>query len=297
MYKKLLDRIKFLENEIKNREELITTLKKNCKIPENKKLEVIKVLKKQNKISECYFKDDILSFDIFVELVQEIRKGYLLIVDFNNKNEVKIKAVLNFFIKRFSSIFSTDGDFIYGIVFFDELNKLKKLRKIHYFNREKEDFEDIELYKVVFEAEKFDRFNLEKAKKKFIEIRKKPSLKFLHYLEYSLTKNKFIDLEKELIESEKERYRYVYDVTYPNLEIKLKYEIDNLPFLYTLIERIDNESNQIKSSRGTLIVVKRMLDYIIEKCPYNNIIGLAQLLKARLEDDYNNLNGKKIINK
>lgn len=284
MNKILLGRIKFLESEIKNREELIETLKKNCRIPESKKPEVLKVLKKQKKIKEYYYEKGILAFDVFLCLIEDLKNGYLLLIDYENKNEIKSKSVLSFLDKKFSSIFTKDDDYIYGIVYFDELEILKKMKKINYFDPEKEDFDDIEIYKIIFEADRFNRNNIEKAKKKFSDFRERPTLKNIHYLEYSLIRNKLIDIEKEKIEQEKDKYRYIYDVHYPNLELKIKFELDNLPFLHTLLERIDNEIRTIKSSRGTLSVVRRILDNIINNCVYDNIVALAQLTKRKLED-------------
>lgn len=66
----LLNRIKFLENEIKNKQNLINEFQKICKVPENKKQQILKLIEKQNPINEFFFENGILKFDAFFKLLQ-----------------------------------------------------------------------------------------------------------------------------------------------------------------------------------------------------------------------------------
>jgi hypothetical protein len=280
----LFNRIKFLENEIKKRQNLINELQKVCKIPENKKTAILKLFNELNNIDEFFFENGILTFRAFLKLLQELKNGYLLIVDYENKNDLKTKYILSFFNKKFSSVFSTDNHYIYGIIYKYELKEIKNLNKIDYFNPLNEEFDEIEIYKIVFEDERFNAEDLYKAKKIFSEYRLRPSFKNKHYIEYSLNRNKLIDFEKEKLNKEKQKYKFIYDETYPNLEIKLKKEINNIPFILALLERIDKEINEIKNSRGTINVVVRMLNYIDLHTGEKSLREIIQYLRKKLKE-------------
>jgi hypothetical protein len=280
----LLDRIKFLENQIKNRELLIEKLQKNCKIPNEKKEEILTVMENQEKITDFFFENGLLKFEAFLKLLENMQNVFLLLVDYNDKNNLKTKYLLTFFTKKFSSYFTRDNDYIYGVVFENELQELKQLNKINYFNPLNEEFDEIEIYKIIFASERFNPKNLLKAKKLFSEFRIRPSFKNKHYIEYSLDKNKLTDFEKEKLNKEKEKYQFIYNETYPNLEIKLKNEIDNIPFVLALLERIDKELDKIKDSRGTINVIIRILNYIDLHTNENGIREVVQYLRKKLKE-------------
>ncbi|GAX88239.1 conserved hypothetical protein [Lebetimonas natsushimae] len=280
----LLDRIKLLENEIKNKQNLINEFQKVCKIPENKKQEILKIIEKQNKINEFFFENGILKFDAFLKILNFLENGYLLLIDYKNKTDLKTKYILSFFTKKFSSYFSKDNDYIYGIVYENELKEIKKLNKISYFNPINDEFDEIEIYNIIFESNSYNSETLYKAKKIFFEYRLRPSFKNKHYIEYSLSKNKLIDFEQEKLNKEKEKFHFIYDETYPNLEIKLKKEINNIPFVLALLERIDKEIDQIKNSRGTVNVIVRILNYIDLHTKENGIKEVVQYLRKKLKE-------------
>ena len=284
MDKILLDRIKFLENEIKCKENIIEEMQKICKVPDNKKKYLLDLLSKQNKLKEYFFENGILTFHAFIMLINNLKNGYLLIVDFENKNSEKNRYILSFFSKKFSSFFSTDNKYIYGIIYDYEMKDLKSLNTINYFNPINEEFDEIELFKIIFESNKFNSENIYKAKKVFSEFRIRPSFKNKHYIEYSLIKNKLIDFEKEKINKEKEKYQYIYDETYPNLEIKLKKEINNIPFILAVLERIDREIEKIKNSRGTINVVIRILNFIDLHSNEKGLKEVVQYLRSKLKE-------------
>jgi hypothetical protein len=280
----LLNRIKFLENEIKNKQNLINEFQKICKVPENKKQQILKLIEKQNPINEFFFENGILKFDAFFKLLQGLKNGYLLLVDYDNKDNLNTKYILIYFTKKFSSYFSKDSDYIYGIVYENELNELKLLNKINYFNPINEEFDEIEIYKIIIESNNFTSNSLYEAKKIFSEFRFRPSFKNKHYIEYSLTKNKLIDFEQEKLNKEKEKFHFIYDETYPNLEIKLKKEINNIPFVLALLERMDLEINEIKNSRGTINVIVRILNYIDLHTNEEGIREVIKFLRNKLKE-------------
>lgn len=273
-----------MENEIKNKQNLINEFQKICKVPENKKQQILKLIEKQNPINEFFFENGILKFDAFFKLLQGLKNGYLLLVDYDNKDNLKTKYILTYFTKKFSSYFSKDSDYIYGIVYENELNELKLLNKINYFNPINEEFDEIEIYKIIIESNNFTSNSLYEAKKIFSEFRLRPSFKNKHYIEYSLTKNKLIDFEQEKLNKEKEKFHFIYDETYPNLEIKLKKEINNIPFVLALLERMDLEINEIKNSRGTINVIVRILNYIDLHTNEEGIREVIKFLRNKLKE-------------
>jgi hypothetical protein len=282
--KVLLERIKFLENEIKNKQKLIDKFQKNCKVPQEKKNEFLEIISKQRKINKFFFENGNLSFNAFIKLLEQSRNGYLLIVDYKNKDDSKNKFILSFFNKKFSSYFSLDNDYIYGLIFEYDLKEIKKLDKINYFNPLNEEFDEIELFKIIFDDECFNAESLLKAKRIFSEFRLRPSFRYKHYLEYSISKNKIIDFEQEKYNKEKTKYQFIYDETYPNLELKLKKEINNIPFVLAILERIDKEIEKIKNSRGSVNVIIRILNYIDLHTNENAVKEIVRYLRNKLKE-------------
>jgi predicted Rossmann fold nucleotide-binding protein DprA/Smf involved in DNA uptake len=121
---------------------------------------------------------------------------------------------------------------------------------------------DIELFKIIFDVETVDFASIKKLIAKFNELSSRPSFKNKHFIEYSLKKDRIVDFELEEMQKNKEKYSYIYEEKYPDLEIKLKHNIENIPFVLTVLERIDTELDEIKNSRGVLNVVNRILNYI-----------------------------------
>jgi len=258
----LLQKIKELETELKEikqknsfAKEKILELFKECKIPKEKKskfkLELVSVLSNLDvkKINSFYDENNALKYSSFIDIAKNINKGFLVIID-GHMNEDKRKFVIGFLINKISPFFAFSDNKIIGILDNEQLKKIKELNEIPFFNPQTGEFDDVEVFKVVFDTEEFDLRNIEKAKKIFDELRRRPSYKNKRYIEYSLDKNKVIDFEQEQLSKEKRKFAYIYDEKYPNLEIILKREIRNIPFVLALLERIDEEMDYIKESKG-----------------------------------------------
>ena len=269
----LLQKIKDLEKKIdeisKNNQEVkdeILNLYKQCKVDKNIKKDfkkrLINILNKLE-IPETnkFFKENYLDYNTFLEITKSLNSGYLIIIECNYDEEIQ-KFILGFLINKISPFFTISKNLIIGILNEKQYREIKKINSVPYFNPIKNEFSEIELKKMIFEMENFGFMEIEKAKKIFNEYKKRPSYKNKRYIEYSLIKNKIIDFEREKLDKQKEKYAFVYDETYPNLEFKLKKEIKNVPFVLALIERIDKEIEDIKKSKGIINVVNRILNYI-----------------------------------
>jgi len=290
----LLEKIKELELElssIKERnlrsKETILELFKECKVSKEKKekfkKQLIKVLSELEikNISSFYDQNNALKYNSFLEIAKNIHNGFLVIIDGNMKEE-KRKFIIGFLINKISPFFALTNNKIVGILDKNQLNKIKSLNEIPFFNPQNGEFNDIEIYKVVFDTDEFDLKNIEKAKKIFDELRMRPSYKNKRYIEYSLEKNKIIDFEQEELSKEKRKFAYIYDEKYPNLEGLLKKEIKNIPFVLALLERIDNEMDEIKNSKGIQNIVNRMLNYIELNLPEEGILEEVRFLRQSL---------------
>ena len=269
----LLKRIKELENRLdemtKNNEEaknIILELFKQCKVDKNikenfKKRFFLAINKLETKSDEKFFNDNYLKYKTFVEIAKNLDRGYLIIINANFNEEIK-KFVLGFLLNKISPFFTLDDNKIIGLIDEKQFEEIKNINSLPYFDINKNDYQDVAIKKIIFDIDNFNFKSIEKAKKIFDEYQKRPSFKNKTYIEYSLIRNKIVDFEKEKLDKQKEKYAYIYDESYPNLEFKLKREIKNVPFVLAVIERIDKELDEIKQSKGTINVVNRILNYI-----------------------------------
>jgi hypothetical protein len=290
----LLKKIKELETELfnikqKNSEtkDLITSLCKECKIEKSKKSEfkqkLLKIISNLESIhiEKFYDENNALKYASFIEIAKNINGGFLVIVD-ADVNEEKKKFILGFLINKISPFFTVSDNKIIGIIDDKQLNEIRVLQKIPFFDSRTGEFAEIEISKVVFDMDDFNLVNIERAKKIFNELRIRPSYKNKHYIEYSLIKNKVIDFEKEELNKQKQKFAFVFDEKYPNLEVMLKREIKNIPFVLALLERVDNEMDEIKDSKGIENIVNRMLNFIEMNLPEEGILEEVRFLRQRL---------------
>jgi len=269
----LLKKIKELENRIdeisKNNQKVkneILSLYKQCKVDKSIKndfkkrlINILNVLEINE--NEKFFNNNSLKYATFIKITENLNNGYLIIINANYEKDIK-NFILGFLLNKISPFFTFDKDLIIGIVDEKQYQQIKSTNSIPYFNPQKNDFNEIELKKMIFEMEIFNFKEIEKAKKIFKEFQKRPAYKNKHYIEYSMIKNKITNFEREKLDKQKEKYSFIYEETYPNLEFKLKKEIKNIPFVLALLERIDKEIDEIRESKGTINVVNRMLNYI-----------------------------------
>ena len=290
----LLQKIKELENElieIKNKnnrsKEMFLELFKECKVAKDKKdkfkKDFLKALSDLNidKINTFYDENNALKYNSFLEIAKNINNGFLVIIDADMSDEKK-KFILGFLINKISPFFALSDNKILGVIDDKQLKEIKNLNKIPFFNPQTGEFSEIDIFKTIFEVEELNLQNIEKAKKVFEEFRKRPSYKNKHYVEYSLIKNKVIDFEQEELNKQKSKFAYIFDEKYPNLEIMLKREIKNIPFVLALLERIDKEIEEIKDSKGIQNIVNRMLNFIELNLPDEGILEEVKYLRQKL---------------
>ena len=231
--------------------------------------------------SENIFEGDILKYDAFLKIIQSLHTGYLVLIDANYPKEIQ-KFILGFLINKISPFFTLSDNIILGLVDENQYQKLKNINILTYYDASNAEFSDIDLYKIFFETDEYNFDVVEKAKKIFKEFRMRLAYKNKHYIEYSLILNKLIDFEREKLNKQKNKYKYIYEKSYPNLEIDLKREIKNLPFVLTLLERIDKEIDEIKKSKGTINVISRMLNFMELHLDNTPFIDEIKFLRSKL---------------
>ncbi len=294
MTEKLFDKIKKLEQEIeqiKNKNRLIAKNLKNifkeCKIDKNKKDLISKELNKNlealtNIELDKSFENGILSFNKFLEFVNGYEDVYIVGVKLTD-DSVKNRYIYRFFTKQFSSLFSVKENILFGLIEKRDIGNIKKINKIPFFNPDTEEISDIELFKIVFETPEISFAAFNKIILKFKELSNRPSFKTKHFIEYSLRKERIVDFEMEEMQKKKNRYSYIFDENYPDLELKLKSNITNAPFLLALLEKIDTEIDEIKQSRGIENVVNRILNFIELKTNESEIRKMVKILRKSLK--------------
>ncbi|WP_457563559.1 hypothetical protein [Caminibacter pacificus] len=286
----LLYKIKKLENdinEIKEKNEYaISLIKELLKPGKINKQELIKTLTKLTELlkvekNEHYFHGSFLTFNAFLDLVKKKENFFIVLVDANMQN-IKQDYLLGYLTNKISPIFTIKDNIIFGVVEKDKLNLLKKTNVLPFYNPQTGEFDEIELFKVLFYVEKVDFKTLEKMKKIFKDFRVRPSYKNKHFIEYSLVKDKVVDFEQEELNKQKEKFSYIYDEKYPNLEVLVKKEIKNIPFILAVLERIDTELDEIKESKGIQNVVNRILNYIELNLPEEGVLEEVRFLRKKL---------------
>ncbi len=289
----LLNRIKELENKLaevsKNNAKAkseILNLFKQCRVDKSIKNDFKKrLLDAINKLEvsddEKFFNNNYLKYKTFIEIAKNLNNGYLIIINADYNEEIK-RFILGFLLNKISPFFTLENNKIIGLIDKKQFEEIKKINTIPYFNIQTNDYQDVILKKMIFDVEKFDFDSIEKAKKIFDEYQKRAFFKNKTYIEYSLIKNKVVDFEKEELNKQKEKYAYIYDESYPNLEFKLKREIKNIPFILALLERIDKELDEIKESKGTINVVNRILNFIEINIP--ELQDEIKILRGKLKE-------------
>lgn len=295
MIEKLFNKIKYLEKEIekiKEKNEIVAKnlkeLFKECKVEKEKKDAFKqKLIKNLNALKidnvDLTFTKGILNFSKFLEFLSDSKDIYVVAIKLTS-DEVKNKYIYSYFIKHFNPLFSIYNDILLGVIEKKDLDKVKRLNFIPFFNPKTEEVSDIELFKIVFYVDEINFENINKLIKKFQELSNRPSFKNKHFIEYSLEKDRIVDFEQEEIQKNKEKYAFIYKEKYPDLEIKLKKEINNIPFLLALLERIDMELEEIKNSRGLMNVVNRILKFMEIKTNEKEIRNMVKSLKESLKN-------------
>lgn len=284
----LFERIRDLENKIEKISSLkskILKLFKECKIPKEKKEKFKKELKKVLEEIEVeknnFFENNFLRYEIFLELIKNSKNGYLVLIDASFPNEIQY-FILGFLVNKISPFFTLKDNLILGFIDEEAYKELKSMKTIPYYNPLTLEFIEIPLYKVFFSFENLTKNKILRAKEKFNEFRIRPTYKNKHFIEYSLELDKLINFEREKLNKEKKKFKDLMEEPFANLEIKLKRNND-LSFVLAILEKIDSEIDKIKSSKGIMNIVIRILNYIEFKFP--EFKEEVQYLRKKLKEN------------
>ena len=300
--KVLLKRILELEKklrEIETREaktkKLVLTLKNGCEaifrlinVNEMNKeklrnifLNIIANLQSQSSKDYIFNEKGVLYKQAFMDLVKTDESNVLFIFKLRNSNDISF--ALTFIKSKFTPFITIEDDYIIGVI---DRNKIKEFEEIKYIPYLADgEYKEIQFFVVFFETEELNFNILKRALDIFKRFFIKPSFEKKHYVHYSLIKNQIIDLELLEIEKEKKEYEFLYYMKYPEIEQTLRREVKNIAYIFALLDRIDSELEEIKKSKGTIIVVKRILNFIARNQMDNSIQEIVSILLEELERD------------
>jgi len=301
MEKYLLEHIKHLENNLKNIKEkeeklqkIASNLKKLCKpildvnmVHKDSKEKIQKYINSLiNNLSiehnnKVYHENGYLNKDKFFELMRKVdlQKKVFFIFKLRDSNEVEFSA--SFILSKFTPFLYIDVTKVIGIIDKDKLKEFENTHFIPYFNNG--EYKELKFFVVFYELSIFDEVELKKAMNIFDRFYLKPSMSDKSYVHYSLIENKIIDFELVEKEKIKKEYAYINELKYPEIENLIRKEIRNSKFVLALLDRIDTEIKEIKASKGTIIVVKRILSFIHKYQLDPQIQEMSNLINQELD--------------
>jgi len=301
MEKYLLNHIKNLENkllELQEKEEKLKKIVNNLKKLSNPLLEISainkdikeKIMKFHNTLNsnlgievekKIFSNDGYLDKNIFFEIMEyiDLKKNVFFIFKLKDSNSIDVAS--SFIENKFTPFISKDVNKIIGVISKEKLKEFENLKFIPCFRDNK--YEELHFFVMFFEVEKFDENVYKKATNLYDRFALKPSMSGKSFVHYSLDDNKIIDFD--LIEKEKikKEYAYITELKYPEIENIIRKEIKNTKFVLALLDRIDNELKEIKKSKGTIIVVKRILSFIYKFQLDPEIQEMTKLISQELE--------------
>jgi hypothetical protein len=298
--KYLLDRVKELENRIKEIDEkenklkkLSINLRKNCNsilqisnINLSNKEKIIKSLNQL--VSNLDIKNDDFIFDNngnlykedFIKLIaNNIEDKVLFVFKLRESNEVEFAK--SFILSKFTPFVTIEDEIIIGVIDKDKLKEFEDTKFIPYFVDG--EYKELKFFVAFFNVEEMNFNVLNRTLNIFKRFYLKPSFSDKSFVHYSMKHNKIIDFEVLKIEKEKKEFDYIYDMKYPEIEQNLRKEIKNIPYLLVLLDKIDNELNEIKKSKGSIIVVKRILSFIHRNQMDKSIQEIVEIISKELE--------------
>jgi hypothetical protein len=298
--KYLLDRVKELENRIKEIDEkenklkkLSINLRKNCNsilqisnINLSNKEKIIKSLNQL--VSNLDIKNDDFIFDNngnlykedFIKLIaNNIEDKVLFVFKLRESNEVEFAK--SFILSKFTPFVTIEDEIIIGVIDKDKLKEFEDTKFIPYFVDG--EYKELKFFVAFFNVEEMNFNVLNRTLNIFKRFYLKPSFSDKSFVHYSMKHNKIIDFEVLKIEKKKKEFDYIYDMKYPEIEQNLRKEIKNIPYLLVLLDKIDNELNEIKKSKGSIIVVKRILSFIHRNQMDKSIQEIVEIISKELE--------------
>jgi hypothetical protein len=170
---------------------------------------------------------------------------------------------------------------VIGIIDKNRLKEFENTKFIPCFQNGK--YEELQFFVMFFELQKLGKMEFKKANNIFDRFYLKPSMSDKSYVHYSLIENKIIDFELVEKEKIKKEYAYINELKYPEIENLIRKEIRNSKFVLALLDRIDTEIKEIKASKGTIIVVKRILSFIHKYQLDPQIQEMSNLINQELD--------------
>ena len=297
---------KFLLNHIKEIEEILTqtkqkeeklkkvsmNLKKMCQsllelnlVNKDVKEKISKYISMLNsnleiKSFDTLYKNNRLDKKMFFELLEKVDFSKNLFFIFKLRDSNEVEFALSFIESKFTSFVTLDVNKVIGIISKDVLKEFEKTKFIPYFMGE---YKELEFFVTFFEIDRFDLDIYDRMLNIFERFYLKPSFEEKHYVHYSMIENKIIDFEAIEKEKIKKEYAFVYDLNYPELDLRLRKEIKNIQFILTVLDRIDSEIKEIKKSKGTIIVVKRIISFIHKNQLDPQIQEMTELISQELD--------------
>jgi len=303
MEKYLLEHIRNLENkllEIQEKEDKLKKVVNNLRKISTPILEVStvnkeikeKILKFYNTLNSnlgiestkmVYTKDGYLSKEVFFEIIKNMNLEKNIFFIFKLRDSSSIDVASSFIESKFTPFLSIDVNKIIGVIPKDKLKEFEETKFIPCFRNNK--YEELHFFVIFFELPEFNEVEYQKAINLYDRFSLKPSMNDKSFVHYSLVDNKIIDFD--LIEKEniKKEYAYINELKYPELENMIRKEIRNTKFVLALLDRIDNELVEIKKSKGTIIVVRRILNFIHRYQLDPEIQEMTKLISQELEKE------------
>jgi hypothetical protein len=219
--------------------------------------------------------------DLFINFLSKDIKNRTLFI-FKLKDSDEIDFAKSFIISKFTSFLTIDDDKIIGFLNKDKVKEFEKIKFIPYFVNGV--YKEIEFFVVFFDIEEINSSILEKCLNIFKRFFLKPSLSEKSFVHYSLKENRIIDFDIIEIKKQKKQFDYLYDMKYPEIEQNLRKNIKNISYLLVLFDKIDSDLNEIKKSKGTILVVKRILNFIRRNQMENSIQEVVRILLKELDE-------------
>jgi len=298
--KYLLDRVKELENRIKEIDEKENKLKKLSMNLKNSCDSVLRISKLNESVKErmekninqlvsnlgvekqdfIFDKNGTLYKEDFIKLIANNIKEKVLFV-FKLRDSKELEFAKSFILSKFTPFVTIEDEKIIGVIDKDRLKEFENTKFIPYFvNGE---YKELKFFVVFFDIEEINFNILQEALSIYKRFYLKPSFEFKSFVHYSMKNNKIIDFEVLKIQKQKKEFDYLYDMKYPEIEQNIRKEIKNIPYLLVLLDKIDNDLNEIKQSKGSIIVVKRILSFIHRNQMDKSIQEITEILMKELE--------------
>jgi len=207
-----------------------------------------------------FYKNGYLDIKKLFQFFKEIDFSDKIFFIFRLRGSRELQFSASFIETKFTSLVAIDVNRIIGVIPKNRLKEFEKLKTIPCFKDS--NYCDLQFFVIFFEMKKFSEGEYHRAVDIFERFFLKNSFSDKHYIHYSLIENRIIDYEAIEKNKLKKEYSYIFEMKYPELDLKLRKEIKNIKFLLILLDRIDNELEEIKKSKGTILVVRRILSFI-----------------------------------